>query len=156
MSGVNHCGVYLEHLQLEHHQLNSALLEIQHQFAELGRTHEPQAALAKIGERLEGLLKELRSHFAEEEGGGCLEEVSARCPSLGPQIKELMGQHPRLTQGLERLISGLKGGLADQAAAQQEFDSFARELKTHEAAENRLLQIGLGGDASEYDAEGNE
>src|SRR5262245_58501626 len=105
MSRVNHCGALLEHLQAEHHHLNCALLEIRHRFADLVRSQEQEAAaVAGIRHRLEDLQKELGSHFAEEEGGGCLEEVAARCPSLGLQIKEVMGQHPLLTQALDQLI----------------------------------------------------
>jgi len=156
MSGVNHCGAYVEHLQAEHHRLNCALLEIRHQFGELNRSMQPQAALAGIIERLEDLLKKLRSHFAEEEAGGCLEEAVARCPSLGPQSRDLMGEHPQLARALEQLLEGMKSRAANEDAWQQQFEAFATDLKTHECAENRLLQVGLGGGATDYDVEGNE
>jgi iron-sulfur cluster repair protein YtfE (RIC family) len=156
MNGVNHCGAYLEHLQAEHHRLNCALLEIRHQFAELNRSTQPPDGLAELTKRLEDLLKELRSHFAEEEEGGCLEEAVARCPSLGPQTKDLMGEHPQLARALEQLLAAMKDRAANQEAWQKQFEAFATDLRAHECAENRLLQTALGGEAADYDVEGNE
>jgi chromosome segregation ATPase len=156
MNGVNHCGAYLEHLQAEHHRLNCALIEIRRQFAELNRGASSPDALDRLIERLEDLRRELRSHFAEEEKGGCLEEAVARCPSLGPQNKDLMGEHPQLIRALEQLPAAMKGRATNQEAWQQQFEAFAADLRAHECAENRLLQTALGGDAAEYDVEGNE
>jgi hypothetical protein len=156
MNGVDYCAAYLEHLQAEHHRLNCALLEIRHQFAKLHCSSRPEAALATIIERLEDLLRELRSHFAEEEAGGCLEEAVARCPSLGPQTKDLMGAHPQLARELEQLLAATKTGKANGEVWQQQFEAFATDLRTHECAENRLLQTAFGGDAADYDVEGNE
>ena len=156
MNGINDCGAYLEHLQAEHHRLNCSLLEIRHRFAELDRGTQPQDALSDLIEHLENLLNELKSHFAEEEGGECLEEAAARCPSLGPQTKELMGQHAQLVQELEQLLAAMKGETANSVAWQKQFEAFAIHLKAHECAENRLLQMGFGGDAAAHDVEGNE
>jgi predicted nucleic acid-binding Zn-ribbon protein len=156
MNGINHCGAYLEHLQSEHHRLNCALLEIRHQFAELRRNPQPQVAVAALIERLDNLRSELSAHFAEEEAGGCLEEAVARCPSLGPEVKALMGEHPELARALEELLARMKSQTPDEEARQQQFEAFAAALKAHECAENRVLQFALGGDAAEYDMEGNE
>jgi len=156
MNGVNHCGAYLEHLQAVHQRLNGKLQEIRHRLAHLVRGQEQAAVVAEIRQWLRDLRTELRSHFAREEGGGCLEEAAARCPSLSTQIKELLEHHPRLTQALEQLIAGTKEGTANRAAWQERFHAFVTQLKAHEAAESRVVQLGLGGDASEYDAEGNE
>jgi hypothetical protein len=156
MNGANHCGAYLEHLQAEHHRLNCALLETRRQFAELNRSTQPQEAFAGLIGHMESLLRELRSHFAEEEQGACLEEAVVRCPSLGAQIKELMGEHSQLARALEQLLAVMKGRAANPDVWQSQFEAFAKELRTHESAENRLLQMALGGDAADYDAEGNE
>ena len=156
MNGVNHCGVYVEHLQAEHHRLNCALLEIRHQFAGLNRSTQPKNGLGGLVERLEDLLRELRSHFAEEEAGGCIEEAVSRCPSVGPQAKDLMGEHPQLARALEQLLAAMKDREGNAEAWQKQFEAFAVDLWAHECAENRLLQTALGGDAADYDAEGNE
>jgi hypothetical protein len=128
MNGVNHCGAYLEHLQAEHHRLNCALLEIRHKFANLNCSTRPEEALAGIIERLEARLRELRSHFAEEEAGGRLEEAVARCPSLGPQTKDLMGEHPQLARALEQLLAAMKDREGNAEAWQKQFEAFAADL----------------------------
>lgn len=156
MNGVNHCGAYLEHLQAEHHRLNCALIGIRRQIAELNRSTRPLEALATLREKLEDLLLELRGHFAEEEAGGCLEEAEARCPSLVPQAKHLMGEHSQLARALEQLLATTKDRAANPIALRRQFESFATDLRTHQCAENRLLQTALGADAADYDMEGNE
>ena len=156
MNAVNHCGAYLEHLQAEHHRLNCCLLGIRHQFAKLNRSTQPPDALAGLIKRLEDLMRELRSHFAEEEAGGCLEEAVARCPGLGPQAKDLMDEHPQFTRALGQLLANMNERAANPEAWRKQFEAFARELKAHECAENRLLQTALGGAGSDYDVEGNE
>jgi hypothetical protein len=156
MNGVNYCGAYLEHLQAEHHRLNCALIGIRHEIAELNHTSRPLEALATLREKLEHLLLELRGHFAEEEEGGCLEEAEARCPSLGPQAKHLMRENSQLVRALERVLATAKDQSANSHALRKQFEPFATDLREHECAENRLLQTALGGDAADYDVEGNE
>ena len=156
MNGFNHCGAYLEHLQAEHHRLNCALIEIHHQIVELNRTTQSQEVLAGVRQSLENLLRELRNHFAEEEEGGCLEEAAARCPSLAPRTKDLMDEHPQLAQEMEQLLAITKDRTTNPKALRRQFEAFAKGLRAHQCAENRLLQTALGADAADYDMEGNE
>jgi len=156
MNGLNHCDAYLKHLQAEHHRLNCALLEIRHWLEASWPTTQPDAPQDFLIGRLEGLLMELRSHFAEEEQGGCLEEALARCRSVGPNVQVLMAEHPALTTALEELIARLKCRTIDRATCRRLLEDFAARLKAHECAENSLLQFALGGAASDHDVEGNE
>jgi hypothetical protein len=156
MNGIDHCGAYLEHLQAEHHRLNCAIVDIRRQFADLNLSRAPQDVLASLIERLEDLQRDVRGHFAEEEAGGCLEEAVARCPSLRPGTKDLMGEHPLLADALEQLLVAMKNRAANPAALVAQFEAFAEDLKAHECAENRLLLTALGGDAPDYDREGDE
>jgi hypothetical protein len=156
MIGVDHCFAYLEHLQAEHHRWNCAVLDIRHQFAELSPGTRRQHVLAGLLERLEDFGRELENHFAEEEGGACLEEAVARCPSLRAQAKVLMAEHSQLARELQQLLAAMKDEAANSAALVARFEAFATELKTHECAENQLLQMALGGDAADHDMEGNE
>lgn len=157
MNTVNYCGVYLKHLQAEHHRLNSAVLEIRHQLAGLRQSGEAQATRDCLIDQLEDLLRQLQCHFREEEEEeGFLEEAVARCRSVRPDVKTLMDEHPLLAQSLERLIMGMKSRTIDEETCQQMFESFATKLKAHECVENTLLQFALEGQASEYDVEGNE
>jgi hypothetical protein len=156
MNGATPGGAYLGRLQQEHRDLNSDLLEIRHEFAALTTSRQPQLALAEIAVRIERLAKELRLHFAEEEEGGCFEEVQTRCPSLSAQVHKLLGEHPHLLLTLERLVADVEKGRLSVEQLQRTTETFTQRLKDHEVAESRLLQMAFGGDASEYEAEGNE
>ena len=157
MNAVNHCGGYLKHLQAEHHRLNLVVLKIRHQLAGFRQSGEAPATRDCLIDQLEDLLRQLQSHFKEEEEEeGFLEEALARCRSVRPDVQTLMDEHPQLAQALERLIVGLKSRTIDGETCQRLFESFAKKLKAHECIENTLLQFALGGNASEYDAEGNE
>lgn len=157
MNTLNYCDAYLKQLQAEHHHLNSAVLEIRHKLEGFFQSGEAEAKRNALFDQLESLLTQLKGHFREEEEGeGFLEEAVTRCRSMRPDVKALMHQHPQLTAALERLIVDLKSGTIDGDTCRQMFDSFATQLKAHECVENTLLQFALGGDASEYDVEGNE
>ena len=156
MNGANQCIVYLQHLQAEHHRLNRVLTEIGHRFLEINKSVVEQPILSGLIHRLEELLKELQNHFAEEEGGGCLDEAVARCPSVGPRTSELMQEHPKLAGRLENLIAAMKMGQGDGKEWLRQFEGFATEIRVHECAENRVLEQAFGGEAAEYDVEGNE
>jgi hypothetical protein len=156
MNGTVDCGAFLGRLQWEHHQINLELMKIRDQVATLGRGTSDSKKLAAIGEQLGRLVEHLKAHFADEEGGGCVAEVLDRCPTLAPQVQAMLTEHPQLLQSLEALTANVQRG---QIAAEQlatAFETSAQALRTHEATENRLLQMALGGDAAEYDAEGNE
>ena len=156
MNGANQCGTYLQHIQAEHHRLNRVLAEIGRQFAIPSCEASAQAMLRGIREGLEGLLDELRRHFAEEEDGGCLDEAAAHCPSLGPRARDLVHEHPHLDRELEHLIAAMKTGEGDGKEWQYKFETFASDLRAHERAENQVLQTAFGGDAADHDVEGNE
>lgn len=157
MNTLNDCDAYLKQLQAEHHRLNFAVLEIRHKLEGLDPTSEAGAKLDSLINDLESLLTQLKNHFREEEEEeGFLEEAVTRCRSVQPDAKALMGQHPQLVETLDRLILGLKSGTIDGNTCRQLFDSFEQQIKAHECGENTLLQFALGGNAADYDAEGNE
>jgi hypothetical protein len=157
MNTINHCGGYLNHLQAEHHRLNSAVLKTRHQLAAFWKSGKAGAARDALIDQLENLLTQLQGHFREEEEEeGCLEEAVARCRSVRPNVRTLMDEHPQLMQPLKELIVGMKSRTIDRKKCQQLFESFAAKLKEHERIENSLLQFALCGEASAYDVEGNE
>ena len=156
MNGASQCGAYLEHLQCEHRRLNRLLIEIRREIARFRQSTQPEKLADALIDRLENLMIQLRSHFAEEDEGGCLEEALDRCRSIAPNVKVLMDEHPQLAKDLEHLIVGIKSRTMDGETCEQVFDSFAIKLKAHECAENALLQFALSGDASDYDVEGND
>ena len=156
MNGSNQCTAYLRHLQAEHHRLNCALTEICHRFHELNCSAVTQPILSSLIDRLEELLMELRNHFAEEEGGGSLDEAVARCPSMGPRTSELMHEHPELAGRLDNLIDAMNTGRGSAKEWQSQFEALAAALRMHECAENRVVEQAFGGETAEYDVEGNE
>lgn len=157
MNTLNYCDAYLKQLQAEHHHLNSAVLEIRHKLEGFRPGGEAEAKLNSLIEQLESLHTLLKVHFREEEEEeGFLEEAVTRCPSVQPDVKALMCQHAQMAEALEELIVDMRSGTIDGDTCRQRFDSFAILLKAHECGENTLLQLALGGNAADYDAEGNE
>ena len=143
MNGVRDGGL-LEHLQAEHHKLNLALSAIRRRMDDT------------VVDSLRALRTELRSHFAQEETEGCLEDAGARCPSAAPRLKALKSDHDDLLCSLDELIQVATEDEAPPEAMSSRLESLSQRLHDHEAAESRLLQYALGGDTSEYDVEGND
>jgi hemerythrin len=156
MNGTADCGAFLERFQHEHHELNRALIEIRNELVRLDAGHDNDVVLRHVSQRLNTLASDLGRHFAEEEECGCVAEVLARCPSLAPQVRAMQIEHPALLAAVNALAASVAGQIAAHEKLPQDFEAFARRLKSHQATENRLLQMALGGDAAEYDAEGNE
>jgi len=156
MNGTCDCGAFLERMQHEHHELNRALLEIRQELVHLAAGERDQRLSGEIAKRLRALSSELQQHFAEQENGGCVAEVLARCPSLAARVQTMCDEHPALLRAVEGLISSAAGQGTAQEQLPRDFERFADQLQAHEALENRLLQMALGGDASEFDVEGNE
>ena len=104
---------------------------------------------AEVRERLATLLAQLRRHFADEEEGGVMEEAICFCPSLSHEATVLADDHPVLLRALERILVRLdecRSGLRVTAEEEALVDQFASQLREHEAAENRLFSLALGGD----------
>jgi hypothetical protein len=146
MRDLSDCLPYVKHLRMEHRRLNEVLRQISGIFV-------PPASLrqSSIRVQLMNSLTELRAdlshHFAEEESGGCMEEAVSRCPGLSPDVKKVEAEHAMLLEKLDCVLqraASLQLEAARVTVLQQEFQSFAELLKHHEAAENRILQMGFG------------
>lgn len=145
---------YFHHLLVEHGRLNKRLLEIGHEVGDLCQDGRTQDSLAHLARQLTDLRQELQAHFAEEEAGGCLEEAVTRCPSLGIESKAILAEHPRLDRMLEKLLGQTQNLLASPAEIRRDYQAFAEQLRAHDAAENRLLQMAFGAETADYDVEG--
>ena len=143
MNDLETCQTYVDHLRAEHRQLHAEVRRIKNVFfAE--RTKSDRLSEVKL--ELSALADELRKHFAEEEDGGCLEEAISRCPSVAAEADALQRQHPGLLANLQQVTAALSAppqavSLADVEA---KFDDFTRQLMTHEAAENKVMQRAFG------------
>ena len=155
MQNYDECRTYVEHLLAEHRRLHRMLL---HARKAIAGDSEPDRGnwTGKVIRVLRDTRAELKCHFAEEEGGGCLDEAVSFRPLLGPELKRIEAQHPRLLADLDRLIAQVadyNGTIQDRLAVERAFDELCRELHAHEAAENAILQQGFGAivDADESD-----
>ena len=151
MNGADDCRAYVEHLQHEHGHINQLLLEIGHEVTALVKANDRPAAINHLAKRLSDLRQQLQQHFAEEETGGCMEEAVARCPTLTESSNGILAEHPQLDQLLEKLVEQIR--TASPANVQRDFQAFANQLREHEQAENRLLQMAFGAEAADYDVE---
>lgn len=138
---------YAIHLQHEHRRLGELLTRIKRRWDELHGHRAKAKALSQLVADLEALREELLHHFEEEESGGCMEEAVVRQPSLGHEADRIEREHPQLLSQLDALIERLRGvSHVDESIRRQEveFDRFAKSLRTHEAAENRILEKSFG------------
>ncbi len=153
MRNYEDCQTYIDHLLAEHRRLHRMLLNGRKTIS--GSSEEDgESWIQKFIEVLRDVRAELQSHFAEEEGGGCLDEAVSFRPNLGPELSRVVAQHPRLLAELDRLIAQAKddnGSMQDRIALESQFDELCRELHSHEAAENEVLRRGFG-----VNVDGNE
>jgi len=137
------CRSYVNHLLSEHRRLHHLLRDARRALAADGVRMSPTEC-AKV---LCRVRDELRSHFAEEEEGGCLAEAVSRCPALSTEARTIEAQHPALLLRLERLLARV-AECDSSAQCRVEtllaFDDLLRELRAHEAAENNVLRRGFG------------
>jgi hypothetical protein len=156
MNTASHCGAMLGHIQQEHRHLNSAIREIRNRFSQLPANSKTPSAPTDVLPMLQRLRTELDEHFAEEEAGGCFEEAATRCPSLLSQVKAITAQHRELIPMFDAVLTRANDPMTSRKQIQRAFEAFALQLYEHENAESRVLQYAFGGEAADYDIEGNE
>ena len=143
------CRPYLYHLRAEHRRLHALLRRLRDA---LVSSEDPAGSFA---ESLAELRNELSHHFAEEEGGGCMEEAVSRFPGLSAEAARIEAEHPRILAELDRLIAVARGFQAtarNRVAMQEALESFLEQIRAHEHAESDLLRQGFG---SDYDVDEN-
>ena len=142
MSNVDECRAYVVHLRIEHRELHGALQRIKHGWTDANAEYD----LPIVVQELRDLRTRLAEHFAEEEGGGCMEEAVGRCPRLGQEADRIEREHPALLAELDEIIArtqlALELGQTNQN--HQTFRDFAQKLFAHESAENHILEVAFG------------
>jgi iron-sulfur cluster repair protein YtfE (RIC family) len=154
MNDAPHCTALLEHIQQVHHQLNVAVSQLRHRLAELQAVGLPLPA--DLVEQLQALRVGLAAHFAEEETGGCFDDLAVRSATAAQQIRQIEAEHRELLPMIDRLITAGRVEAGKVQDFSQRFEELADRLRAHEAAESRLFQYALGGDAPDYDIEGHD
>jgi hypothetical protein len=140
------CRCYVNHLIVEHRRLHSLLRQLR---VEMGHCLGPdeQPSFAGVERVLTRLRDELEHHFAQEEGGGCLDEAVSRCPRLAGEANRIEAEHPRILADLDRLIAQSHASpptLPNQVALGRKFDRLCQQLREHERSENALLAQAFG------------
>ena len=140
------CRCYVDHLIAEHRRLHSLLRQMR---AEIAHSVVPdeQPSFNGVARVLARLREELEQHFAQEEGGGCLDEAVSRCPRLAGEAKRIEAEHSQVLAEIDRLVAQthkLPPTHPNQLALQREFDRLYQKLREHERAENTLLAQGFG------------
>jgi iron-sulfur cluster repair protein YtfE (RIC family) len=141
------CSPYVAHLKEEHREVHALVSGVRRQVEALTGADLPRQ-LPVVRRVLGDLRQRLARHFAEEEGGGCLEEAAARLPRLGAAVQQIENEHPRLLAQLDAVLDRVRGTLDAQAWPDVlvGFGDFARALAQHEALENRVLEQGFNED----------
>src|SRR5262245_14180241 len=140
------CRCYVNHLIAEHRRLHALLRQMRVEMAHSVSPDE-QPSFAGVKRALTRLREELTRHFAEEEGGGCLDEAVSRCPRLSDEERRIEAEHPVILAKVDRLIEhamDLPPNLQNQIALKDAFDELCAQLCAHEGAENALLEEGFG------------
>jgi ferredoxin len=139
--------VYVDHMLTEHRRLDQL---VRRTISALPTWEEMDAPdwLPRMTNGLVAIRTELAHHFHDEEQGGCLEEAVARCPQLSAEVQRIEGEHEQILTGLNELIDRCQctAKLTPQQslAIEQELRQIVRELRAHEALENRIIQLGFG------------
>jgi len=140
------CRSYVDHLIAEHKRLHRMLRVARNAIMPPSSATEnvPAADIVKL---LGDVRGELEHHFAQEEGGGCLEEAVSRCPSLSDEARRIEEEHSRLLESIDRLIAQAQDAdksVQGRIAVAREFDELCAQLDVHEGAENTLLSKAFG------------
>lgn len=146
MRDYEECRPYIDHILAEHRRLHRLLCSTR---AAIVHSVGPDcdASFTEVARILKRLRDQLSDHFAEEEGGGCLDEAVSRCPRLSSAEKRIEAEHPVILAKLDHLIdqaAKLRPNVNNQIALKHAFDELYAALCAHERAENILLQEGFG------------
>ena len=133
--------VQVVHLQNAHNQIREAIGNIER---ELNSKDLPcdRVRTCDLFRRLRDALIE---HFEEE--GGCLERAVNGDPRLATEVAEIEKEHGRIVKLLDRLIKRSHERVTDDF--RESFRQFAKILRAHETAENRVLHTAFG--TNEFD-----
>jgi hypothetical protein len=136
------CKAYLSHLRAEHTRIRRAIQGVQREMDSAQQANDR----LRITRAMLDLRRTLVHHFDQEERGGCLEEAASFCPSVATDVQAIQRQHLGLLSLLDHLIARSRElvGERDLSLLVAAFNDFIRLLRSHELAENRLLQTAFG------------
>jgi hypothetical protein len=146
MYAQNESKIYVDHLLAEHRRLHAMLRMARAAILQSGGP-DRDATAADIMRVLKQVREELALHFAEEEGGGCLEEAVSRCPRLSTVANHLGAEHAELLREVDDVLTLAAASDKSQdahIAMENAFQRACERVYAHEAAENNVLRQGFG------------
>ncbi len=134
---------FLCHLLEEHRRIEKKVRGVEQIWA--GRVRRSQ--LAELISALLDLRQTLRTHFREEDSGGCIDEAVARSPKLGDLALTIEKEHPILIEQLDQVVAAIQSaGVMGKPleSAKREFSQLVEQIERHEVAESELLEQAFG------------
>ncbi len=132
------CQAFVVYLRNEHKQIHDLVSAIERELQPFDSSCEP----TRVRAGLRRLRDTLGEHFQQEEQGGCMEQAVSCVPRLSADVAEIERDHGSIAKLLDRLIERSGERVTDDFRAS--FRQFAKILRAHEAAENRILHVAFG------------
>jgi hypothetical protein len=132
---------FYELAQAEHRQVRQLMDRI------CALAGEGGADFTGVHAALVELLRHLQEHFQREEEGGYMEEAVTQLPRLAQQMAALERQHGPLLEQLADLVDGVQDIATTPAGRERlnrSWQAFCQALRTHEEAEDRVLDEAFG------------
>jgi len=138
-------NAYVDHLRTEHQHLDDDSQSI---LGSLVDSCEQQELFdpTNMTNAMLKLRHKLSDHFRVEEAGGCLEQAVSRCPELSSEANRIEAEHDPLLAELDDITMLALEAESKEAQdnVHERFQLFVHDLRKHEAAENRLLELAFG------------
>lgn len=134
---------YVNHLRAEHRRIGQDLLDVE---ALIAKDNEVQQQ-SVVWQALVELREDLSRHFAEEAGGGCLEQASSYSPRLLVEVAKVLHEHAKLMCELDDIVEFVKQNMNSPQTRDKlrgRLKTFAAQLRNHEIAESRILETASG------------
>lgn len=90
--------------------------------------------------RLAEVSGHVLTHFRSEEDGGWFDHVRRDQPRLDRAVQELIDEHERLRDSLERLAERCRAATAIDAEIRETLRAFVGTMRQHESREDDLIQ----------------
>lgn len=104
-----------------------------------------------VAARIEVTRDCLSRHFQLEESGGYMENVRSRSPHLDHTIDKLKGEHARLLDNVNHLLSLARSGKALDQSFRISVREFIEHVRGHERRENLLVEDSYNRDTGDKD-----
>lgn len=104
---------------------------------------DPVRWVARLLEHLPVLLRTMREHFVDEEGGQLYGELPTRRPQVAARLDALKNEHPHMLAEIEEIIDVAgdlrRAELYELRELNARVQLLVARLRRHEAAENELI-----------------